>query len=212
MKNIYLVRHGESIANINKIFAGQFDAPLTELGKRQSQCVLNYFKDKDINEIYSSSLTRAVDTIKPTAEYFSLKINLDARLKEINGGDWEGKLYEEIREESYQFREVWKKDLVNCICDNGESVRECAKRVFDAFLDILKNSKSKNIIICSHAFAIRAILANALYQSVEDINKISFLVNAGISQIAYDGFNFIVKKMSIEEHLGDLITTLPNNV
>ncbi len=212
MKNIYLVRHGESIANVNKIFAGQLDVSLSELGKKQAQCVLNFFKNINVNEIYSSSLSRAVETIKPTAEYLSLKINLDDRLKEINGGDWEGRFYEEIHNNSYQFREVWKNDLVNCVCDNGESVRDCAKRVFNAFLDIVNNSNAKNIIICSHAFAIRAILAYVLYQNVEEINKISFLVNAGISQITFDGFNFTLNKPHIFEHLGNLITTLPKNV
>ena len=174
--NIYLVRHGESQTNVEKRFAGQLDTCLTKLVEKQAKLLLNYFKDKNIDKIYSSSLSRAVNTIKPTADFFELDVIKDDRLNEINAGDWQGKTYSEILETSYQFRVVWKTDMANCVCDNGESVKDCAKRAFEAFKDIAKNSNAKNVIITSHGLAIRTILSNLLYGDIYGLDKLSFLV------------------------------------
>lgn len=210
--NIYLVRHGESQTNVEKRFAGQLDTCLTKKGEKQAKLLLSYFKDKKIDIIYSSSLSRAVNTIKPTADFFELDVIKDDRLNEINAGDWQGKTYSEILETSYQFRVVWKTDMANCVCDNGESVKDCAKRAFEAFKDIAKNSNAKNVIITSHGLAIRTILSNILYGDIYGLDKLSFLVNAGISHITYENGIFKVKNILITEHLGELITKVPSIV
>ena len=102
--------------------------------------------------------------------------------------------------------------MANCVCDNGESVKDCAKRAFEAFKDIAKNSNANNVIITSHGLAIRTILSNLLYGDIYGLDKLSFLVNAGISHITYDNGNFEVKNILITEHLGELITKVPSIV
>ena len=64
---ILLLRHGESEANINKIFAGNTDAPLTERGLNQAKITALYLKDKNISAVYSSDLSRAYCTACETA-------------------------------------------------------------------------------------------------------------------------------------------------
>lgn len=65
---IILVRHGETVANENKIFSGWTDYPLTERGKiqcrRLADCLKSY---EDIDRIYASPLLRA----KTTAKYIA---------------------------------------------------------------------------------------------------------------------------------------------
>ena len=131
---------------------------------------------------------------------------------EINGGDWQGRAYDEIKKNSYQFREVWIKDLPNCVCDNGESVKDCGERVYNAVYDIAKNANEDNIIITSHGLAIRTILAKIYYGDIKHIDKLSFLVNAGISLLTYDNDKINVKELLITKHLGDLITKFPSNI
>ena len=86
-KTIYLVRHGQSETNVSDTFAGQLNTPLSELGMKQSNCLLEFFKNVKIDEIYSSVLQRAYDTIKPVADALNIKIKTDDRIKEIYGGD-----------------------------------------------------------------------------------------------------------------------------
>ena len=66
MVKILLVRHGQSLSNDSGTITGQIDSPLSNLGLKQAELVSNYiFKNYSVNAIYSSDLTRAVDTLKP---------------------------------------------------------------------------------------------------------------------------------------------------
>jgi len=64
MKHLYFVRHGQSQANVDRIFAGQFDTPLTALGKEQAGHAAQQAKKLAIGHIISSPLSRAHDTAK----------------------------------------------------------------------------------------------------------------------------------------------------
>ena len=76
MKEIYFVRHGESVANATNRYAGQFDSPLTKKGIEQAHESVNNFKNIEINKIISSTLSRAFNTAKiiRDAKYKDLEI------------------------------------------------------------------------------------------------------------------------------------------
>ena len=211
-KTIYIVRHGQSETNISGEFAGQLDTPLSELGIKQSLLLLDFFSGIQIEEIYSSSLQRAYNTIKPVAEKFNINIKTDNRIKEIYGGDWQGDTYKHINEVSKTFQTTWKTNLYNARCDNGESIKELCDRVIDFLLEIVKKSTAKNIIISTHAVPIRAILSYLTFGTCEKIADISWTVNAGISVIKYENGKLYVKDKLISSHLKDLITILPTTV
>eukprot|EP00980_Cylindrotheca_fusiformis_P011419 scaffold2644_cov129-Cylindrotheca_fusiformis.AAC.9 len=87
---LYLVRHGETLANIQKIVVGQSDSPLTKLGQRQArklgQCSI--LKDTSFWRRYSSDLGRAVHTAKLIDSHHTFQ--LDERLREIAKGARQG--------------------------------------------------------------------------------------------------------------------------
>ena len=212
VKNIYLVRHGQSQTNVTGEFAGQLDTPLSELGVKQSKCLIDYFKDVKIDEIYSSKLQRAYNTIKPVADMFNIKIITDDRIMEINGGDWQGVTYDYLNKTSKSFQTIWKTDLYNARCDNGESIKEICDRVVDFLLDVVKNSKAENIIISTHAVPIRAIIAYLTFGSCERIAEISWTLNAGITKLVCEDDKLFIKDKLISSHLKEFITALPTTV
>ena len=59
MTTLILVRHGQSVANLERIFAGHTDIPLTELGLLQAERTAAYLEEYPIDCIYSSDLLRA---------------------------------------------------------------------------------------------------------------------------------------------------------
>ena len=65
---IYIVRHGESEANKTGILTGITEVALSELGLMQAEKVCEYLADKDIDAIYSSTISRAVATVSPLAK------------------------------------------------------------------------------------------------------------------------------------------------
>ena len=180
--NIYLVRHGQSESNVSLTFTGQLDSKLSKLGKLQSQMVYNFFKDIDVDEIYSSDLSRAVDTVILVAKQKDLKIIKDKRLREIFGGEWENKTFDEIAKTSKEYRDKWKTALFDATCDGGESIKEVCERSVTAFCEIVKKSKSNNVIIASHATPIRAILSFVKFNTLSRIADVSWTVNAGITK------------------------------
>lgn len=64
---IYIVRHGESLSNIGE--SDDLDSNLSPIGERQAECLGQYLKDIKFDKIYSSHLTRAVQTAAAIAKY-----------------------------------------------------------------------------------------------------------------------------------------------
>lgn len=80
---IYLVRHGESIANAKGIHQGQkIDTSLSKKGLEQAKKIAERLKDENFETIYSSDLKRAYETAKEIAKFHKLKIIKDKRLRE----------------------------------------------------------------------------------------------------------------------------------
>jgi broad specificity phosphatase PhoE len=90
-KRLFLARHGESVANQQKLICGQLDMPLTEKGRNQAQWLCDVLKTETLSAIYASSLSRAVETARPTAEYHGITIQALDNLKEIHFGVLQGK-------------------------------------------------------------------------------------------------------------------------
>ena len=90
VKTIYLMRHGQTLFNVQKRIQGWCDAPLTDFGVQQAQAAGLYFKENkiDFDAIYSSTQERACDTaeiVSGRTDYTRLK-----GLKEMNFGSFEG--------------------------------------------------------------------------------------------------------------------------
>lgn len=98
---VHLVRHGESVWNLEGRYQGQSDSGLTETGRRQAKLFAARFADEvptpDI--VVSSDLPRVRDT---AAEYVALigaEVRIDPALREMSVGDWAGRTFEEMEAE-----------------------------------------------------------------------------------------------------------------
>ena len=59
---LFLVRHGQSVANVTKIYSGHNDVPLTEEGRAQAVALRPVLSELTFDRVYSSDLSRAIDT------------------------------------------------------------------------------------------------------------------------------------------------------
>ena len=65
---IILVRHGESLANVAKFFAGHTNVDLSEKGYMQAEMTVDYVLSRyTVDKIYASDLLRAYNTVRPAA-------------------------------------------------------------------------------------------------------------------------------------------------
>ena len=217
MKNrttrIYIVRHGESISNRQKIFTGSTDIDLTELGYRQAELVGEYLSDKGIEAIYSSDLMRAYHTSLPTARRLGLEPIRTKGLREVFAGEWEGKPYAELSALYPDEFPIFASDVGRAVCTGGEAVKDLYARV-NAELDrIFAEEKGRTFAVFSHATPVRAMVCRFLGKGPEGMKDIKWVANASVTAVeSEDGINFRIITAGTKEHLGGLLTELPKEV
>ena len=92
--HLWLVRHGQSTANLEGTFAGSSDVSLTETCMEQALALAPKLDDQSFDSVWSSDLRRAMQT----ARLAFGEPALDSRLREINFGELEGRMWEQVGE------------------------------------------------------------------------------------------------------------------
>lgn len=204
MKNtkIILIRHGESLANAQRVYLGHTDWDLSDKGKAQAEAAAEYFKDEPIDVIYSSDLLRAYNTAVTHARIHNLVINPDKDLREIFLGDWEGHRIEYISERwDREFNFEWREQFGICNPPGGESVPHAAQRFYNEVLRIARLHKGKTVLITAHAAVIRAFWGKITGTPAEDVAKnIPFPTNASASTVEFDGERLVPVTYSFDEY------------
>jgi broad specificity phosphatase PhoE len=96
------VRHGESIWNIEgRLMWHRIGSNLSEKWIQQVKKSIKYFKSvyPSLTKIYSSPVSRALESAELIAENYSISIQIVPELREIDFGDMTGKLLSEIPKE-----------------------------------------------------------------------------------------------------------------
>lgn len=209
MTKILLVRHGYSLSNKDNTFTGQLDIPLSELGKKQAELCSDYIlKNYKIDAIYSSDLSRAIDTVKKVADTLNLPIQICKEFREVYGGEWEGMEAAEISKKYPKLQSAWANDVGRCRCPNGESLIETGERAYKKLTEIAKKEAGKTIIVATHAGAIRAMECIIRKIAPQEMQKVAWVSNASITELEYDEKGFSEKKISFDEYLNDLKTKI----
>ena len=193
MKNLYLIRHGETELNKAKVYYGATDCPLTDKGREQSRGLQAVFAAKDIDLIYVSPLQRA----KETADIIfspSLPRVIDPRLQEMDFGSWEGKRYTELSDDP--IFQLWQEEWESTRAPGGESFNDLAQRVESFCLD-LKNTKADNVALVGHNAVLMLILPTIFSLTREQGWHFCFQQGC-YSQINYAGDYPVLKALNRE--------------
>ncbi len=204
MTTLIIVRHGQSLSNLNKTFAGQSDIPLTELGHRQAECAAEFLKDRHFDAAYSSTLSRAYDTAVPIVRGRGLEIKKVHDLCETNLGDWEGLEIEKVHEEYME----WRRDF-NYTPPGGESTHTVMLRVGLALDKIAAENEGKTVLVASHGGCIRA-LPSYYERNTELLHTTPIASNVSITTVIYENGVGRVKEYSYDKYLGNMITQFDN--
>ena len=213
MTTLLLIRHGESMANTEKRFAGHWDIPLSPLGQRQAETTAAYIADTyTVGAVYASDLARAYDTGKAVADRLGLCAVPERGLREIMAGDWERATFDELAETYPDSYTVWRQDIGNAVCDNGESVADLQKRVLGTLTRIAEAHDGQTVVIATHATPIRALQCHSEGKPLADMKNIPWVSNASLTTVAYEGGTFRLICAGDDRHLGTARTALPKNV
>lgn len=162
---IYLLRHGETEFNKLGKCQGLLDSPLTPLGRAQvsqnSVLLKHHIADTSTLTLYSSPLTRALESTKIICQYLNYpleKVVIDERLQEVDLGEWAGHSFSELQQ-SYPDISLEDHDWY-FKAPTGETYQETLKRC-QSWLD--DRQPNHCAIVISHALVgrvLRGVYAN----------------------------------------------------
>lgn len=183
---VYLIRHAEAEGNCKRIFQGMHDADLSENGHRQLERLAERCRNYPFDAVYASPLRRAHKTAIAANRYHNLPIVLDEGLREINGGHWEGVLWESLPELYPEENRMWEDQPWRFAPEGGETMREVYDRIWAAVTALVEKHRGQNLCVVSHGCAIRNFLCRALDKEIERLNEVSWCDNTAVSIIEFD--------------------------
>lgn len=143
---LFMIRHGQSLHNAQRIVTGQQDSPLTEVGRHQIKLAGEKLKDKKIGLIVCSPLIRTKETAQILAQEIDYPLNKIAvmpDLKERSVGELEGKSYAQNARMNGNYPET---ESIKGV----EPLEHLHGRVNHALRSILQRSQGKNVLIVAH--------------------------------------------------------------
>ena len=159
---IYLIRHGQVAGYEEKRYNGHADVPLTAEGEAQFGLLQLRLKNKSISAVYSSDLSRCQLGARLVAANHDLEVQVDARLRELHIGAWEGKTWAELQELYPQQWQARLADIVNYQVPQGESLTDLATRVRPVIAGIVAAHRGAEVVVVAHGGTNRVILLDAI--------------------------------------------------
>lgn len=201
---LYIVRHGETLANREYRFIGSRDDPLSELGQIQAGQLADALAVMPISAVYSSPMQRAYSTAIPIAERLGLDVQKFDPLRECAFGIWEGMSRAEILarspEDARHFYE-WEHDAT-LAPPGGESMIALQQRVCSGVEQLALAHPDQSIALVSHVGPIKALMCTALGVPISTSPRI-FLDPATITVVDWrDMAHTTVRLFNSHAHLG----------
>lgn len=184
-RRLILIRHGQTTYNATGRMQGHLDTELSELGYAQAHAAARLLEDKQISAIVASDLQRARETARIIGEHLGLDVQVDARLRETDLGQWQGRSSTEVDEEFPGARAIWRHDPT-WAPPQGESRVEVARRcrpVIDELMRTHTEWDNGPVLVVAHGGMIAALTCNLLGLSSPQYALLSGLKNTHWSQL-----------------------------
>jgi alpha-ribazole phosphatase len=162
MTRFWLIRHGALVEEARHRCYGALDFALSESGRAQMAWAAEYLAREPLTAIYTSSLSRAIESARIIAASRSRPIHIAPDLREMNFGDLEGLTYDEIATRHPEIYRQWVNTPTEALFPNGESFSEMRARVLRAFAAIQAETEGHTVAIVTHGGVIRILIAWAL--------------------------------------------------
>ena len=182
---LYLIRHGQSEANVKKVFCGHNDLPLTEQGRKDAENCRNIIEGITFDKVYSSDLSRAIETQQ--IAYPCECVERLAMIREIDVGSLKGMFFADA-ELDPDIRENWRAWQFRKF--GGEDYADVKKRATD-FLDLVLKTGCEKVVAFSHGGFIQMVCDVVLETYL--VKKHLSCYNCGIFVFEYVNDNWYMR-------------------
>lgn len=197
MTKFYVVRHGETDANVKRIIQGQKDYPLNYTGEIQAKERAKQLSHISFDAIFSSDLMRAHKTAEIIALEHKLTVTTTKALRERHYGKFEGLSTDDYTKEVNTLFEKWhvlaeSEWLQHRVDESVETGEEVVSRALLFLREIAVGHPGKTILIVCHGGVMRDLLVHLWWAKQTELRRYA-IQNTGYFVLESDGVDFYVK-------------------
>jgi probable phosphoglycerate mutase len=198
---IYFLRHGETDSSIRGGYCGVLDLDLTPEGYQMAEDFAVAYQKFSWQAIFSSPLTRTIQTAKPLADVMGMGIQQRSGLREIAYGNWEGKTPQQVNEQYHDEYVRWLADPGWNSPTGGEKGIDIARRSSEVLEEIEQTYVSGNVLVVSHKATIRIMLCSLLGIDVGRYRDRISMPVASVSIVEFTNRGPLLKILGDRSHL-----------
>jgi len=208
MTRVILVRHGESEGNLQRLFRGRCDFPLTPRGVEQARALRDELANFNIDAIYTSPLQRALKTAEIINERHNVPIFKEDGFINIDLGEWQGKPRIEIERNYPELWKLWITTPEELRIKGGEPLDNVQQRAYNTLVKLIRNHTDGTIVIVTHRAVLKPLIARAIGIAKPYFWKIH-IDTASYSILEYtDERGFYLTLLNQTKHLHEFIREL----
>jgi probable phosphoglycerate mutase len=198
---LYLVRHGQTDYSQANTFCGSLDAPLNAAGLAMADALGARYGSEGWAALYASPLLRTRQTIAPTAARAKMEVTLEAGLREIAYGEWEGRREEEVARSEPERFHAWSAHPGRVSPPGGENAIEIAARAMAVMEAIRARHSDGKVLVVSHKATIRVVLCALLGIDVDQFRARIAQPVASVSVVGFKKNGPMLEKLGDTSHL-----------
>jgi broad specificity phosphatase PhoE len=160
VSRLLLIRHAEPQEDARGRCYGTLDVGLSPAGQERAARLAAALAGSAVDVVYSSPRTRALETAAPIAHALGLEPLVDDDLRELDFGDFEGRLYDEIAQSEPELYRTWMETPTRVQFPGGETYADLRVRAVRAFDRI--RSRHATALVVAHGGVLRAGFAEWL--------------------------------------------------
>ena len=200
---IFIVRHTETIGNIEKRLTGRQDYEVTLRGEKLIQKLTSELSNIKFDKIYSSTSGRAIKTVENLAELNNLEIETKEDLCEMYFGKYDGWKWEDVNRIQPEIKQ--RQNEINEISgiEDQETMEHVADRMDKCIRNIVQANIGKTILISSHGVAIEAFLRKISGIPFSQEREKFCQYNVAINELEYENDNFKIIQLANIDYLNE---------
>ena len=206
MKRCYLVRHAQSVWNVDNRIQGHSDLPLSPLGEQQAQLVGAWFAARHVRSVITSALRRSRQTAQAIVADRGPHVGprVEAELAEIHLGSWEGLTPAELDAKFPGAYRQWTTAPSRVTIPGAEPLENFRRRVRGAFARVTERFEEGEHVVVTHGGVIASVLADVLGAEFDATLRRLRLDNTGVTALELGAAHPAVLWINATTHLASL--------
>lgn len=198
---IFIVRHTETVGNIEKRLTGRQDYEVTPRGEKLIQKLTTELSNIKFDKIYSSTSGRAIKTVENLAKLNNLEIETKEDLCEMYFGKYDGWKWEDVNRIQPEIKQGQNEINEISGIEGQETMKYVADRMDKCIRNIAQDNIGKTILISSHGVAIEAFLRKISGIPFSQEREKFCQYNVAINELEYENDKFKIIQLANIDYL-----------